>query len=424
MSDADKNDTAKDGSGREQRSTSGAQSGAGDQAGAGDQVAGQPAASTSDGGKPAAGKSPATGKRPASGRRPTAGRRPASGKRPAGRRRPPPVAPPAPATIVRVLSVVITVVVVVGAVVGVAIYQNNVAPFQTVVLKVDDAEIKMDYFLRRVRMSGSEPLTLLQELTRETIVELVAPAPPYNITLTEADVDQFARELATGAGDPITDAEFQEWYRQQVNDTGLKEAEFADLLRRNLLTLRMSDYLADRTQTVVEQVHLHMITQASYEDALALKERLDAGEDFFALAREHNIAPELKQSAGDLGWQPRAALLPHIAGAAFDQLAVGEASQPVTIGQGQSPVWVLIMVSERADARQVEGDALEALRASALPTWFNQEYQYHTVEFHGFNNGYDSETDAWVRWQLARMARHDEPRETEAAAGQGQAQGR
>jgi len=27
------------------------------------------------------------------------------------------------------------------------------------------------------------------------------------------------------------------------------------------------------------------------------------------------------------------------------------------------------------------------------------------VEFHGFNNGYDTETDAWAKWQLQRMKR-------------------
>jgi parvulin-like peptidyl-prolyl isomerase len=345
------------------------------------------------------------------------GKRPAGGRRPAGRKgaRQPP--PSTTATVVRALSVVLTVLVVVGGVAGIAIYQNNVAPFQTAVLKVDDAELKMGYFLKRVRLSGQEPLTVLQELTREMIIDLVAPNPPYDIVLTDEDVDQFARELASAGGAPINDLEFREWYRQQVNDSGLDDDEFRDLLRRNLLSLRMGEYLGDRMPTVVEQVHLHMIAFGSYEDALEIKERLDAGEDFHELAREHNQVPDLKQSGGDLGWLPRAALLPNIAGVAFDQLAVGEASQPLALSQAssQNQAFAVILVSERADARQVEGDALAAVRASALPQWFSQEYQYHTVEFHGFNNGYDSETDAWVRWQLARMSRHDQPREPQAA---------
>ena len=62
-------------------------------------------------------------------------------------------------------------------------------------------------------------------------------------------------------------------------------------------------------------------------------------------------------------------------------------------------------MAERVAARAIEPEALEAVKATALNRWFTAEYQHHHVEFHGFSNGYDTETDLWVKWQLQRLGR-------------------
>ena len=63
------------------------------------------------------------------------------------------------------------------------------------------------------------------------------------------------------------------------------------------------------------------------------------------------------------------------------------------------------MISEKAAAREIDEGSLQMIKARSLDEWLNEEKQYHKVEFHGFKNGYDSETDAWVQWQLQRMKR-------------------
>jgi parvulin-like peptidyl-prolyl isomerase len=152
---------------------------------------------------------------------------------------------------------------------------------------------------------------------------------------------------------------------------------------------------------VAEQVRLLIIPLKESADAGAIKERLKAGESFEALARELSSDPQLRDSGGELGWFPRAALTPQFAQAAFDELDVGEASEPIAMGDQT----VVIMVAERAAARQVDGASLARLKARALDEWVNAEYQHTKVEFHGFRNGYDSQTDAWVKWQLQKMTK-------------------
>ena len=300
----------------------------------------------------------------------------------------------------RLLLVIVGVFVVVGGIAGFAIYRDRIAPFRTTVLVVDDTSIKMGYFLKRVHLADREPLEMLQVLIREQVIAQVAAQPPYNIQISEQDIDQMVRDAARGGAETITDREVQEWYRQERNASQLSDAEFRDLIRRNVRAQRMSEYLRERVPTVAEQVHLYLITQTSPEAAASVAAQVAAGADFFELAREANADERLRARGGDLGWRPREALSGALAGV-FD-LAVGEVSGVVPLGE---QAFAVIMVAERAAAREVEGEALETVKANALNQWFQGEYQYHHVEFHGFTNGYDTETDLWVKWQLQRMGR-------------------
>jgi hypothetical protein len=300
----------------------------------------------------------------------------------------------------RTIILAATAVVIIGVIAGIAIYQDRVAPFRTTVLVVGDTSISMGYFLKRIHISGREPLAMLQSLTREEIIKQVAPKPPYSINIREEDIDEFLKGLARGESDSIGESDFKEWYRQQLNENRLSEPEFRDLTRTRLLTLRLTEYLAEKVPTVAEQVRLYMIPVKELEAAKKVKERLDAGEDFGTLAREVSSDEKLKEKGGDLGWFPRGALAPTLAQAAFDDLDIGKASEPLYLDEQNI---VIVMVSEKVAAREIDEDSLQRIKSSALEEWLNEEQQYHKVEFHGFKNGYDSETDAWVQWQLQRM---------------------
>ena len=66
---------------------------------------------------------------------------------------------------------------------------------------------------------------------------------------------------------------------------------------------------------------------------------------------------------------------------------------------------VIMMISEKAAAREIDEQPLAVLKSMALDKWYKEAYADFEVHFHGFDNGYDSETDSWVTWQLVRMQR-------------------
>ena len=299
--------------------------------------------------------------------------------------------------------VLATLAVVIIAVITVSIiYGNRRAPFRINVLTVNDTTVKMGYFLKRLYWSRGDAVALLQTLTNEEIIKQMAPHPPFNIKISPDEVDQYLREIALKNGGTNNEREIKSWYRRQLEDTRLSDAEYRDILLTSMLSQRLTQYLKERVPTVAEQVHLYMIIQESTEDALRVKERIDSGEDFYALARSVNADESLRAQGGDLGWFPRDALPEDTARTAFDELDTGEVSRPLVSGDSFA---ALVLVSERAAARQIDDERLQMLQSKALETWLKQEIQQSKVVIRGLENGYDGETDAWVQWQLSKMKR-------------------
>ncbi len=294
------------------------------------------------------------------------------------------------------------VVVLILVTVGISLYQNS-APFRQVVISVDDASIKMDYFLKRTRLADADPMAMLEMLTSELLIKVETPR--YGIEVSPEDVDRELRRIAGGESGAISEVEFKAWYRQTLNENDLSDSEYREVVTIILLAARLEDYLAERVPTVADQIHLYVIAAETYQDAEEIRVRWAAGEDFADLAREVSIDEGAQETGGDLGWFPAGVLNP-----TFDyvtsSLSAGEVSQPVAYAidpaAPEEPVYYLLMVTEEADARKVDDDSLQILKAQTLGVWISKEMKRHEIGWHGLNNGFDSETSAWINWQLSK----------------------
>lgn len=296
----------------------------------------------------------------------------------------------------------VAVLIVVGGITGYGVYNEQVRPFRHVVLEVDDIDVRMGYFLKRLAMTNTEPLVMLNTLVKEELVLLRGPQPPYNIRISDEDIERFLRDQARGRDESIPDAVYREWFRQQLNDSGLNAREFRDLMRRMLTARGLGNYLGQTADTVLPHVLLHAIQTAEAKTADEALRRLRAGEAFETVATELNEQTQLRRARGEWGWFARVSLPDELGFAVFEQLALGQADGPFQLDNGQ---FVVVRLTDRVEDRQVADDALAAVRAAAVDEWINTEIDFHSVDFHGFTNGYDAETDAWVRWQLQRLQR-------------------
>jgi len=289
------------------------------------------------------------------------------------------------------------VIVLIPIIVGVSLYINS-APFRRIIITVDDTSISMDYFLMKTRLAGVDAMNMLEALTNEQLIKIEAPR--YVAEVSPEDIDQELRRMASGESGTTSESEFKEWYRQILNETKLSDSEYKEIVATSLLANRFHEYLAERVPTVTEQVNVHAILLDT-EDMDKIWKKVDEGEDLNKLTITTEIWQD-KQSegkVGDLGWLPRGVL-----GSGFDQVAfnltIGDVSAPLLVdklSQTEESDYFIIMVSEKADAREVDEDSLQILKAKALDDWLLKEIKFHEIEWN-----FNSEIYAWINWQLSK----------------------
>jgi len=117
----------------------------------------------------------------------------------------------------------------------------------------------------------------------------------------------------------------------------------------------------------VEQVHARHILVADDETGNQVLARLEAGEEWAALASELSQDTSNKDSEGDLGWFPRGVMVTEFEDAAFS-LEPGATSDLVQTDFG----YHIIQVLEKG-MRELDDDAYDSLMSQAFQTWFEEQ---------------------------------------------------
>jgi parvulin-like peptidyl-prolyl isomerase len=292
---------------------------------------------------------------------------------------------------------------------GIVYYRYQVAPLRQPVMEVDGKVIRMGYFLKRVKMADGDSAETLRQLAYEEIVKTMAPQ--YGIEIDQSYLDQTLRDYAASTSNgntanmtaqapaPMAESEFKEWYKQQLQKTGLSDGEYRDVFGTNLLANRFQVYLADQVPTRQDEIHLHAILLATTDDAEKAKSRIESGETFSAVAGDMSLDTVSQPAGGDLGWVPRG-VIPY--DDVVFNLAPGQVSEPVAVYSETSgnSQYALFMVSETESNREIDENVMEVLRARSFSSWLRQEVPKHDIRYE-----FNAEQQKWVEAKLADVLR-------------------
>jgi parvulin-like peptidyl-prolyl isomerase len=202
---------------------------------------------------------------------------------------------------------------------------------------------------------GSYEQQVLDLLIEQELIRQLAGA--QGIAVTDAEVDAVINGMIADTG--------QEYFDAWLAESYYTPEEFREVIRLDLTTQQLIAPIVDGIPTVTEQVHARHIlvnTQSQAEEVLA---RLQAGEDFGALAAEYSVDVTARDNGGDLGWFPRGGLLvPEVEEAAFG-LQPGQTSGAVQSALG----FHVIQTLEFDPARPVEEDQRDLMVRRAIETW-------------------------------------------------------
>ena len=314
----------------------------------------------------------------------------------------------------RLIIIIAVVVAAIGLAISLGIYFIQVRPMQRLILKVNDGEISIGYLIRRLESANSVEIdATMWALTDEELIR--QGASRLGIDVTDEELDEALHDLARGANESISEAEFQNWYRLQLNESRLNKTEFQELWRTRLAGSRIYQMEAERVATVAEQIRVSLIVTDVFESIMEAYERLEEGEAFADVVADVSEDPAVAENGGDQGWFPRAAL-PANARFVFD-LTVGEHSPPISLAEDGS-VYVIFLLTDRAASRDIDEANLNIIRVTAMDEWLLQERIQSEITYHGLDwsetyerYSYGSKTQAWIAWQLAKRGSVTPPTE-------------
>ncbi len=207
---------------------------------------------------------------------------------------------------------------------------------------------------------------VLVGLTEEIMIRQIAALE--GLTVDEAAV---TAELESVRDEVIASGQFESW-EQFIEVMGWTPQTLKDQLTTYLFFKQLGDiHGGPTTAEHVHAVHILVDTEETAKEVLA---KLQAGEDFAALAAAYSTDTSNKDSGGDLGWFPRSAMVPEFEEAAF-ALEVGETSDIVATDYGFHIIRLL-----GKEVRELSAELLDISQQQGFQTWFDGVRETADVE--------------------------------------------
>ena len=210
------------------------------------------------------------------------------------------------------LSVIAAVIVLVGA----GWYISQYKPLHETVIRVNDTEFSMDYYVKTLKFYGEGQSIYYMYSLADEAVRII-------------EQNELARQEAMRLGISVSNDAVDE--QLESRDPPLSR-DYRDLVRAEMLITKLHDeHFEQEVPVFSEQRHIMAMFLESESQAQEVRARLEAGEDFTELADELSL--DGLSEKGDLGWQSKDVLTillgtPILSEHAFSA-EVGALSQPI-----------------------------------------------------------------------------------------------
>lgn len=286
-----------------------------------------------------------------------------------------------------ILGGVIAVVLLAFGVIGYGWYATQIKPLSKTVLRVGDTKFSLGHLERRMELELTDspgayqgdsirslPDRVLNVLKFEAL--LLETADQLDVAVTDEELDVEIRDRANLAEDSQASL-VAEAFRRQVDDSGLRPNEYRQMLRAELLRQQVLNYFVFLSPTVETQVRARWIITETKEDADAALAKVNAGEDFAAVANTDSIQATASQDGGLVDWGPRGTYREEkIETYLFDDAQPGEHSEVIVTDQ----FFYIVQLLDRQDDRTLDESQRNLVSNREMTTWLDEAEKEQTVE--------------------------------------------
>lgn len=253
------------------------------------------------------------------------------------------------------ISGVLVVVAVLGML-GVGWYAGSYRPLHETVIKVNDREFDMNYYIKTLSFYASGQSSSYLSFLADEVVRIIE----RNELLRQGAAVQLGITVSDDAVDEVLGA-----YNPPLSK------DYRDLVRANMLAQALQDEYFDKQVPVsAEQRHAWAMFLESESQVTDVRTRLEGGEGFSELAGELSLDDFSKEKKGDLDWRPKGVLsLPDLLGSSVAEEHIfsaqaGVLSEPVYDETKTKFVgyWLIKILERREDTGEAH------LQAMLLPS--------------------------------------------------------
>lgn len=178
-------------------------------------------------------------------------------------------------------------------VIGVGWYVSHYQPRHQTVIKVNDVEFDMNYYIKMLRFYGKDQPAEYRHYLADKVVQRI-------------ERDELIRQGAVKLGINVSDDEVKDELKSRELPLS---RDYRDLVGVELLVNKLLDeHFDEEVPQFAEQRHIMAMFVESESQAIEVRGKLGNGEDFGELAGEFSLDSFSKAEKGDLDWHPKGIL--------------------------------------------------------------------------------------------------------------------
>ena len=217
-----------------------------------------------------------------------------------------------------ILGMGIFIVMATLSIIGVGWYVAQYQPMSQTVLKVNDVEFDMDYYVKALSYFGENRPPAYRWPLADSVLEFI-------------ERNEFIRQEAAKLDISVSQEEVDE--KLNSYDPPLSK-DYRNIIEAQVLFIKLMDgYIDQQVPVSAEQRHIMAMLLESESRAAEVRSQLMGGEDFGELAGEISLENISKTEGGDFGWRPEGLLTLLLGTSVPDDYAfnseVGVLSQPI-----------------------------------------------------------------------------------------------
>jgi len=229
-------------------------------------------------------------------------------------------------------------------------YISQYRPLHQIVLKVNDIEFNMDYYIKALKFYGAGQSSYYMYGLADGMPSII-------------EENELIKQEATELGITVSQDEVN---KELESSNPPLSKDYRDFVRAVLLIEKLRDeYFEEQVPVYAEQRHIMAMFLESESQAVEVEARIEAGDNFTELASELSLEGSTRKEGGDLGWHPEGVLTIVSGTSLIDDYAFGtEAdvlSPPIYDEERIKNIgYWLVKVLERKD-KQEQADVLGIL---------------------------------------------------------------